>query len=126
MLQGRFSSWLRPILYFAGALFVVGMVLSIQGFTGNESISTLPERMPSLTQPFSLPDQLEFAGEPVPLYNFDTHEKNDRTLFPPAPSLHFFAAVQSPLGKTYAFALAAFPGQADDQPLYTSLSDQNG
>jgi membrane-bound lytic murein transglycosylase D len=80
MSQSRFSSWLRPVFYFSGALFVLGMVLSIQGFTGNESISALPERMPSLTQSFSMPDQLEFAGEPVPIYNFDTHESLDKEM----------------------------------------------
>ena len=80
MLQGRFSNWLRPVLYFSGALFLVGMVLSIQGFTGNERNSAVPERMPSLTQSFNLPDQLEFAGEPVPLINFDTRESLDKEM----------------------------------------------
>jgi hypothetical protein len=80
MSQGHFSHWLHPVLYFAGALFVVGMVLSIQGFTGDVSNSAIPERMPSLTQPFILPDQLTFAGEPVPLNNFDTRESLDKEM----------------------------------------------
>jgi membrane-bound lytic murein transglycosylase D len=80
MLQGRFSSRLRPVLCFAGALFLAGMVLSIQGFTGNESIGVLPERMPSLSLSFNMPDQLTFAGEPVPVNNFDTRESLDKEM----------------------------------------------
>jgi membrane-bound lytic murein transglycosylase D len=80
MLQGRFSSWLRPVFCGAGGLFVVGMVLSIQGFTGNEISSVLPARMPSLIEPFNLPVQLEFAGEQVPLSNYDTRESLDKEM----------------------------------------------
>jgi membrane-bound lytic murein transglycosylase D len=80
MLQGRFSSWLRPVFYCAGGLFVVGMVLSIQGFTGNEISSVLPTRMPSLIEPFNLPVQHEFAGEQVPLNNYDTRESLDKEM----------------------------------------------
>jgi hypothetical protein len=76
----RFSSWVRPVVYFSGALFVTGIFLSIQGFTGNEGKIGLPERMPSLTQPFQIPDQLEFAGEKVPLSNFDTRESLDKEM----------------------------------------------
>lgn len=80
MLKGRFTSSLRPVLYFTGALVVVGMFLSIQGFTGNVRINPLPDRMPSLTQAFSLPIQLEFAGESVPLDNFDTRESLEKEM----------------------------------------------
>lgn len=76
----RFSSLIRPVFYFAGTLFAVGMFLSIQGFSGKDSVPALPERMPSLTQPFSLPDQLEFAGETVPLDNYDTRESLDKEM----------------------------------------------
>jgi len=76
----RFSFRLRPVLYIAGALFLAGMVLSIQGFTDNPGNTLIPERVPSLTQSFHLPVQLEFAGEPVPLNNFDTRESLDKEM----------------------------------------------
>ena len=111
MLQGQFSTWLRPVFYFSGALLVVGLLFSIQGFTGNERVRTMPERMPSLNQSFSLPDQLEFAGEPVPLGNFDTRESLDkemlvngywhsRTLMVLKKSKRYFATIE-PILKKY-------------------------
>jgi len=80
MLQGRYSCWLRPVVYISGALFMAGILLSVQSFTGNEGNSTIPERLPSLNESFSLPEQLEFAGEPVPLNNFDTRESLDKEM----------------------------------------------
>jgi len=80
MSQERFAKWWRPVLYVTGALFIVGIFISVQGFTGNEGVPALPERMPSLNQPFSLPDDLEFAGEKVPLVNFDTRESLDKEM----------------------------------------------
>jgi membrane-bound lytic murein transglycosylase D len=80
MSQDRFS-WLRPVLYVSGALVLTGVLLSTQGFTGNVSTHVLPsERVPSLNQSFSLPTQLEFASEPVPVGNFDTRESLDKEM----------------------------------------------
>ena len=80
MLQGHYPSWLRPVLYFSGALLLVGILLSVQSFTGTGESYALSERMPSLNTSFSLPDQLTFAGEPVPLNNFDTRESLDKEM----------------------------------------------
>jgi membrane-bound lytic murein transglycosylase D len=80
MSQSRISSWLRPVLYFSGTLFVVGILLSVQSFTDNEGNRVIPERMPSLNESFTLPEQLEFAGESVPLNNFDTRESLDKEM----------------------------------------------
>ncbi|MBN2813321.1 MAG: lytic transglycosylase domain-containing protein [Bacteroidales bacterium] len=74
------GAWLRPVVFVAGALCVIGLFLSIQSFTGNEGTPAIPERMPALTEPFSLPDELEFAGEAVPLNNFDTRESLDKEM----------------------------------------------
>jgi len=67
--------------------------------------------MPSLNQPFSIPENLEFAGEIVPLANFDTRESLDkemlvngywhsRTLMVLKRSKRYFAAIE-PILKKY-------------------------
>jgi hypothetical protein len=73
-------SWLYPVLYFTGALFIAGAFFSMQGFTYKVAGDAIPERMPSLTKSFVLPEELEFAGENVPVSNFDTRESLDREL----------------------------------------------
>lgn len=80
MSQSRFAYWWRPVFYVAGAFCVIGVFVSIQAFTGDEGTPALPERMPSLNQSFHLPQQLEFAGETVPVTNFDTHESLDKEM----------------------------------------------
>ena len=80
MSQDRLIFKLRPFLCFTGALLVVGLLLSTLSFTGNQSSTSMPSRMPSLNQSFSLPEKLEFAGETVPLDNFDTRESLDKEL----------------------------------------------
>lgn len=80
MVKDRFLHLWRPVLYVAGAMVIIGIVISVQGFTGNESNPALPARMPSLNLPFTIPDDLEFAGEKVPLSNFDTRESLDKEL----------------------------------------------
>jgi membrane-bound lytic murein transglycosylase D len=111
MSQERFASWWRPVLYITGALFIVGIFLSVQGFTGNEGNPALPDRMPSLNESFGLPDNLQFAGEEVPLGNFDTRESLDkemlvngywhsRTLMVLKRSKRYFATIE-PILKKY-------------------------
>lgn len=78
--DSSFSSGWRLAIYFSGAVAAVLILLSVQSFTDNETSNVLPERMPALNASFSLPEQLEFAGEPVPLDNFDTRESLDREM----------------------------------------------
>lgn len=80
MSQGRFATWLRPALYVAGGMFIFAAILSIQSFTDNGFSGSLPERMPPLHESFVMPDELTFAGEAVPVGNFDTRESLDREL----------------------------------------------
>jgi membrane-bound lytic murein transglycosylase D len=80
MIKDRFSFRLRPVLCIAGAIFLGGVLLSTLSFTNNQNITGMPERMPSLNQPFNMPDKLDFAGEPVPLSNFDTRESLDKEM----------------------------------------------
>jgi membrane-bound lytic murein transglycosylase D len=79
-MKGRHTNWLIPTLYLSGILFAGGILFSALSFTNNDCSDSLPSRMLSLTKSFSLPQQLEFAGEPVPLDNFDTRESLDREL----------------------------------------------
>jgi membrane-bound lytic murein transglycosylase D len=80
MSKGKFISWVYPVLYFTGAVFIAGVIFSMQGFTNKAAGDAMPERMLSLTKSFTLPEQLEFAGEAVPICNFDTRESLDREL----------------------------------------------
>ena len=49
------------------------------------------------------------------VYNFSTHDKINRAVFPPPPGLHFFAVAQPLVGETDAPAPAPLLGQADDK-----------
>ncbi len=80
MSQDRLIFKMRPFLCFSGALLVVGLLFSTFSFTGNQSSTSMPTRMPSMNQPFSLPEKLDFAGEAVPLGNFDTRESLDKEM----------------------------------------------
>jgi hypothetical protein len=80
MSQDRLIFKLRPFFCFTGALLIVGLLFSTLSFTGNQSSTSMPSRMPSLNQSFSLPEKLDFAGEPVPLGNFDTRESLDKEM----------------------------------------------
>jgi hypothetical protein len=68
------------VFYLAGTVFIIGILLSVQSFTGSSRNENIPDRVPSLTRPFELPANLKFAGEAVPLDNFDTRESLDREL----------------------------------------------
>jgi len=64
---------------------LVSLIFSVQGFTGNKSKSISEskigvERMPPLNASFVIPDKLNFAGEEVPLKNYDIRESMDREL----------------------------------------------
>ncbi len=80
MLKGRISIFGYPVLYLSGAILFAGVIFTMQGFTNKPASDAMPDRVPSLNKPFALPDKLEFAGETVPLTNFDTRESLDREL----------------------------------------------
>jgi len=80
MAKGRISSVFHPVVYITGTLFIISIIFIAQSFTGSTTDTGLPERMPALTQPFSMPEHLEFAGEMVPVENFDTRESLDKEL----------------------------------------------
>jgi len=80
MLKRKSLSWLYPVMYFTGAFLIAGVIFSMQGFTNKAASDAFPSRMPSLNESFSLPEELEFAGETVPISNFDTRESLDREL----------------------------------------------
>jgi len=79
MSKGRFS-FRYPVLYTTGALLFIGVLITMQGFTDKPASDAIPQRLPSLNKSFSLPEKLEFAGENVPIDNFDTRESLDREL----------------------------------------------
>ncbi len=74
------SPWVQLALYVAGTVLFLTVLFSIQGFTGHVADDAIPARVPSLNKSFSLPDQLTFAGETVPVANFDTRESLDKEL----------------------------------------------
>lgn len=80
MVKSRLSSLVYPVIYIAGALVIACLVLSALSFTDKTIESSIPVRMPSLTRSFSMPENLDFAGEAVPVSNFDTRESLDREL----------------------------------------------
>ncbi|MBN2480747.1 MAG: lytic transglycosylase domain-containing protein [Bacteroidales bacterium] len=77
----RFTFWFAPVLYITGVIMILSVIFSIQSFTehGDEDSATM-ERTPPLNQSFSIPDRLDFAGEGVPLQNYDVRESLDREL----------------------------------------------
>jgi membrane-bound lytic murein transglycosylase D len=76
------SSIISPvIIYFIVFIIITGLVLAIQSFTGSteESIHKNPEFFYNV-KAISIPENIEFAGERVPLENFDTRESLDMEL----------------------------------------------
>lgn len=80
MAAKKVHGWIYPVLYFTAALILVGIMFTTQGFTDKASGDPAAERMPVMNKSFALPDQLSFAGEPVPIRNFDTRESLDREM----------------------------------------------
>ncbi len=70
-----------PVIYLTVSLLLTGIALSIQGFTDHTAgTGSGAERMPSMNQAFEMPSSLDFAGEAVPLYNYDVRESLDREM----------------------------------------------
>ena len=77
----RFSFWFTPVVYITGVLLLISGVLTIQGFRNNEDIMPVSEEATSFRYPaFDIPDKLDFAGEKVPLDDYDIRESLDREL----------------------------------------------
>ena len=108
-------NWIKrpvfPILYVASGLLFGIVLLSTLSFTDNEDvISPLDNRPMQVATPFVIPEKMTFAGEPVPLANFDTRESLDReilvnaywhsrTLLVLKKSKRFFAIIEPVLEK---------------------------
>lgn len=70
-----------PILYVASGLLFGIVLLSTLSFTNHDGMDTLTGEKPvQVATPFVIPDEMIFAGEKVPLENFDTRESLDREI----------------------------------------------
>ncbi len=76
------SSFISPVLvYFIAFLIVAGLVIVIQSFTGSTDESADDSREVLYgVKAIKIPENLEFAGEKVPVENFDTRERLDMEL----------------------------------------------
>lgn len=80
----KFTFWFTPILYITGVILLVSLIFTAQGFTGRSKNAVIGTdttgRTPPLNQSFVIPEDLEFAGETVPVEYFDVRESLDREL----------------------------------------------
>lgn len=60
-------------------LIILAVAQGFRGFTAGNSRELLQDTLPG-NQSFSLPDEISFAGEHVPLENFDTRESLEREI----------------------------------------------
>jgi len=76
----KFSFWFTPVAYVTGVLILISLVLTIQGFSNQEENIPAPQKAGFLYPSFAIPEKLEFAGEDVPLGDFDIRESLDREM----------------------------------------------
>ena len=77
----RFTFWFAPVLYITGVVIIGSLIFSVQSFSENNNTDDeTVERTPPLNQSFLMPESLDFAGEDVPLENYDIRESLDREL----------------------------------------------
>lgn len=73
---------LKNVLIFTSGMFILTVVFVLSSYTDkNYKKNTQEDTDPSAIQQIKvpkLPDTLNFAGEPVPLSDFDVHERIDR------------------------------------------------
>ncbi len=79
------SAWLKksasPVIYIFSGMILGITMLAIQSFAERDSTEYPDDGRPvQLAAPCTIPDELLFAGEAVPLDNFDTRESLDREL----------------------------------------------
>lgn len=108
----RFTFWFTPVVYITGVLLLISTVLTIQGFRNNEEPSQAPDVEDSFHYPnFEIPAKLDFAGEDVPLDDYDIRESLDRevlvnsfyhsrTIFLLKKSIRYFSVIE-PILKEY-------------------------
>jgi len=76
-----FSSFcLSTKLYLVSIVALAILIIIVQGFTNTEEEKSEPEKVFYNVAAVKIPDELYFAGEKVPLDNFDTRESLDREL----------------------------------------------
>jgi hypothetical protein len=79
------NKWLKtitsPVIFILTGAIAGFILISIQSFSDKDVYSVSNAGRPiQVAAPFAIPSQLIFAGEPVPLENFDTRESLDREL----------------------------------------------
>jgi membrane-bound lytic murein transglycosylase D len=81
MLKSYSSFMPRALIYFIAFLVVTGLVLVIQSFRGSDSANKSDNNDSFYSvKAVKIPQDLEFAGEKVPVENFDTRESLDMEL----------------------------------------------
>lgn len=76
-----FKTVTSPVMFILAGAIAGMVVLSIQSFSNkNEYPASNAGKPVQVAAPFTIPSRLVFAGEPVPLENFDTRESLDREL----------------------------------------------
>jgi len=76
MIRNWIKKSISPAFYIISGIILGITMLTIQSFSEKDT----SEKPVQVATPFVIPDELIFAGEPVPLKNFDTRESLDREL----------------------------------------------
>jgi membrane-bound lytic murein transglycosylase D len=76
----KFTFWFTPVVYITGIMLIISIVLTIQGFSHEEDPPSGNENASFRYPSFAIPDKLEFAGEQVPLGDYDIRESLDREM----------------------------------------------
>jgi len=79
------SNWIKkstsPVIYILSGMILGITMLAIQSFSERDSTEIMTSgRTVQMAEACSIPEEMIFAGEPVPLQNFDTRESLDREL----------------------------------------------
>ena len=76
----KFTFWFTPVIYITGIMILISIVLTIQGFSDQDKNLPAAEKSPILYPAFEVPEELSFAGEEVPLEDYDIRESLDREM----------------------------------------------
>ena len=81
MIRNWAKKTISPVIYVLSGIILGITMLSIQSFSEKSNVENPTGSKPiQVATPFGIPDEMVFAGEPVPLKNFDTRESLDREL----------------------------------------------